>query len=333
MSEKESYLRLKKKLEVVEFPVKFRSYSTGVLAFDYIMGGGLPEGRLVELYGDFSSGKSVFAYQVISRVQQEGGVAMLHDSEGALNEPWAEKLGVNLETLLYYEPMTIEEVFEKMEEGIQIVREDDYFKDKPFLIVWDSVAATLAKGESQSEFGKPEVALRARLISAGLRRLTGLVRNSRTMLLFINQLRDRPMVMFGETEETTGGRAIKFHASLRLKMKKKGGAGGKILRDGKLVGVKCSIECTKSKVCIPFRYVDFELYYDVGIPCTTGLLDLAVREGLVQHPPRSPWYAVGDKKFRSDEFTEELWFEALEIFGKEKQDGQEEVKESVSEEE
>jgi len=306
-----AFARLRRKIESIDLSSDVRVMSTGVIAFDYIMGGGLPEGRLTEIYGDFSSGKSVFVYQAIAQTQRAGGVAMLHDSEGALNEPWAEMLGIDLDRLFYYEPMPIESVFQQMEDGIEAVRSDSYFRDKPFLIAWDSVAATQAEEESRQPYGHPEVALRARVISAGLRRLTRLIRDSRAIAVFVNQLRDRPMVLFGETEETTGGRAIKFHASLRLKMRKKGGKAGKIVEGDRVVGMRGDLECTKSKVCVPFRYADFELYYDRGILRDSGLLALAVREGKVQHEPKSTWYSIGEKKFRASEFNEELWREAL----------------------
>jgi len=311
----EAFRRLKRKVDSISLSTNLQTLSTGIVSFNYIIGGGLPEGRLTEIYGDFSSGKSVFVYQSIAEVQKAGGVAMLHDSEGALNEPWAEALGIDLERLFYYEPMTLEDVFQRIEEGIKAVRADDYFKDKPFLVAWDSVAATMAKDEGserrKGEYTVEPIALRARIISAALRRLTGLVRDSRAIVLFVNQLRDRPMVMFGETEETSGGRAIKFHASLRLKMRKKGGKSGRILEGERQVGIRGDVECTKSKVCIPFRWSDFELYFDKGIPRMTGALNLLVREGRVQHTPKTVWYNMGERRFKADEFTEILWEEAL----------------------
>jgi len=313
MTEEEVFERLRKKLQAIELTPSFKTLSTGVLAFDYILGGGLPEGRLAEIYGDWSSGKSALVYHAIVQAQREGGVAMLHDSEGALSVPWAETLGIDMERLLYYEPMPIESVFDKMEEGIKAVMADEYFRLKPFLLVWDSVAATMAKEELKREYGDAEVALRARVISGALRKLTGLIRNSKTIVVFTNQLRDRPMVMFGDTEETTGGRAIKFHSSLRCEMQKKFGKSGLILSPSgtQVIGVKCSIKCTKSKVCVPFRYVDFDLYYDGGIPRMSGLLDLMVREGKIAHTPKTAWYSLGERRFRADEFTEEIYREAL----------------------
>lgn len=304
-----SITRLKSELKTVTLAEPLPAMSFGVLSFDRITGGGLPVGRMTELFGDWSSGKSVVAYQAIAVVQKLGGVAILHDSEGSLNEPWAENLGIDLNTLLYYEPMPLEDVFASMDEAVVMIREDAVFKDAPILVVWDSVAGTASRSEEEGDYGKQEIAVRARISSKAMSKLTGVIRRTRSVFLFINQLRDKPMVMFGDTEETTGGRAIKFHASLRLHMKKRMGQKGKLLDVNRVVGMTGSLQVKKSKVCPPFQIADFELYYKTGIPRLSGLLGVCVADGLVKSS--GGWFSIGEEKFRSTEFTEDLYNKAI----------------------
>ena len=304
---------LKRKVKSVSLAEPLPAISTGVIAFDRITGGGLPLGRLTELYGDWSSGKSVLAYHIIALVQALGGIAILIDTEGSLNEPWAKSLGINLDLLIYFEPMSFEDAYGVMEDCVLKVRAMPQFANVPIVVVLDSVAGTSAKADDEGEFGTSPIALKARISSSSLPRLTRVMRETKSAFLFINQLRDKPMVMYGDKEETTGGRAIKFHSSLRLHMKKSGGKKGKILDEAskRVIGMSGSLLVTKSKVCPPFQSSEFELFYEGGIPRMSGLLGVCVNDGLVQST--GGWFKVGDEKFRSVDFTEELYNKALEL--------------------
>ena len=252
--------------------------ATGVVAFDLMTGGGFPQGRFSEVFGEWQSGKSLLMYQTIATCQRMGGVAVLLDSERALEPRWATLLGIDSDRLVYFTPKSLEEGFRKIEDLVLAVRDkESLLKDRDVLIVWDSLAASIAREEIGKDYGAPEMALRARTISGALRRLVSLIADERIALVFINQLRSKIGVVFGSTEDTTGGRAPKFYASLRIGISK----GKKIKKDNKVVGVTGTFEVVKSKVGIPFKKAGFEIYFNKGIPPLSGLLDFLVDEGVV----------------------------------------------------
>jgi len=272
---------LRKKLGAVdlrEAAISLGFIPTGVVAFDLMTGGGFPKGRFSEVFGEWQSGKSLLMYQTIAQCQHSGGVAVLLDSERALEPRWASLLGIDSDTLVYFTPKSLEEGFRTIEDLVLAVREKDSpLKDKDVLIVWDSLAASIAREEIGKDYGAPEMALRARTISGALRRLVSLIADERIALVFINQLRSKIGVMFGSTEDTTGGRAPKFYASLRIGISK----GKKIKKDNKVIGVTGSFEVVKSKVGIPFKKAGFEIYFRDGIPHLSGLLNFLVDEGVI----------------------------------------------------
>jgi recombination protein RecA len=280
------------------------SISTSVVAFNLAMGGGFPEGRLSEVLGDFSSGKSLLAYLAIAAVQKAGGLAMLLDSEWALNLAWVRALGINLEELLLIHPESLEDAFTRIEAAIKRIRRDtSLFKDSPVLIAYDSLAASVAREELAQEYGKPEMAIRARVISQAMRKQVALIANYRIALVVINQLRTKVGVMYGPSEDSTGGRAPKFYASLRVALKKK-----KQIMDGEnVVGVNGELTVIKSKVCIPFRQVNFQMVFTKGIDRFSGLADYLNRLA-VFGKTQSGWYTFGKQKFREAQLPG-LWDE------------------------
>jgi len=283
---------------------KIRCISTGVEAFDLAMGGGFPESRFSEVYGEWQSGKSLLAYQTIVQCQRSGGIAMLFDSERALDKRWAKTIGINTDDLFLFVPASIEDAFEKMQSAVRVVREEsETFKDAPLLMVWDSLAASIAREEIDQPFGKSEMGLRARSISQGLRRLTNTIADARVAVIFVNQLRSKIGIIFGSKDDTTGGRAPKFYAGLRIMLKK----GKKIVSSEKkrVIGVQGELEVIKSKIGIPFKKVSFELIFNKGIHRLSGLLDYLVNEDVISRPTTQRYEFEG-LSFRKREFPE-VW--------------------------
>jgi len=283
--------------------VKFR-VPTGILAIDRVIGGGIPAGKLSEIYGDFSTGKSRIACHVIAETQRLGGRAVLIDTERALDQGLITLTGVKLDdTFFYPDPdtqlKTIEDVFKVIGESVKLLRDDD--PDQLLTIIWDSVAATPGIEDLEKEIGRSEASMRrAKVIGDGLKQVMAKVYQSKICLIFINQIRDKIGVMYGEKTETVGGKAIKFTASLRLHCFLSGAIRNESTKE--LDGYKGRLEVAKSKICRPFGVVNFEMLTDKPIDTYSGLLDYMVRHGELESI--AGWYKFPEqtKKFRSEDF-------------------------------
>ena len=256
---------------------------TGSLALDRALGvGGIPRGRVVEIYGPESSGKTTLTLSLIAQTQRGGGVAAFIDAEHAFDATYAKKLGVNLDDLLISQPDTGEQALEIAEMLIRSNAVD--------AVVIDSVSALVPKAEIEGEMGDSHVGLQARLMSQALRKLTGAISKSKTALVFINQIREKIGVMFGNPETTSGGRALKFYASVRLDIRRL-----EVLKRGDVaVGNHVRVKVVKNKVAPPFRQCELDLMYDEGISRSLDVIDVGVEVGVLQK--QGTWLAYGDVK-------------------------------------
>ncbi len=259
---------------------KVDGISTGSLSLDMALGGsGLPCGRIIEVYGPESSGKTTLALHVIAEAQKTGGIAAIVDAEHAFDPTWARKLGVSLDTLLVSQPSSGEEAMQIVEMLVKSNAVD--------VIVVDSVAALVPKKELEGEIGDSHVGLQARLMSQSMRKLTGAISRSKTCTIFINQIREKIGVMFGSPETTPGGRALKFYTSVRIDVRRIGA-----LKDGDVqVGQRVKAKIVKNKIAPPFRIAEFDMMHSNGISYEGDLLDLGVAHKIVQRS--GSWFKYG----------------------------------------
>ena len=257
--------------------------STGSIGLDVALGiGGLPKGRVVEIYGPEASGKTTLTLQVIAEAQKMGGTAAFVDAEHALDPQYAEKLGVNVDELLVSQPDTGEQALEITDMLVRSGAVD--------VIVVDSVAALTPKAEIEGEMGDSHVGLQARLMSLALRKLTGNIKRSNAMVVFINQIRMKIGVMFGSPETTTGGNALKFYSSVRLDIRRIGA----IKKGDEVIGNQTRVKVVKNKVSPPFKMAEFEILYGEGISREGEIIELGVQNGLVDKA--GSWYSYGSDR-------------------------------------
>ncbi len=257
--------------------------STGALSIDYALGiGGVPRGRVIEIFGPESSGKTTLALQVIAEAQKTGGLAAFVDAEHALDAAYARKLGVDIDNLLVSQPDNGEQALEIVEVIIRSGSVD--------VVVVDSVAALVPRAEIEGEMGEAQMGLQARLMSQALRKLTGAVSKSKTALIFINQLREKIGVMFGNPETTTGGRALKFYSSVRIDIRRIGA-----IKDGEnVVGGRTRVKVVKNKMAAPFREAEFDIMYGEGVSREGDLIDIAVENKIIEKS--GAWFAYGGER-------------------------------------
>jgi len=301
---KGSVMRLGDSAIVRDVPV----VSTGSLGLDVALGiGGLPRGRVVEIYGPESSGKTTLTLQVIAETQKVGGTAAFVDAEHALDPTYAEKLGVNLDDLLVSQPDTGEQALEITDMLVRSGAVD--------VIVVDSVAALTPKAEIEGEMGDSHVGLQARLMSQALRKLTGSIKRTNAMVIFINQIRMKIGVMFGSPETTTGGNALKFYSSVRLDIRRIGA----LKKGDEVIGNQTRVKVVKNKVAPPFRQAEFEILYGSGISREGEIIDLGAQHNIIDKS--GSWYSyngdrIGQGKDNVRQFLVEHPDVAAEIEGK-----------------
>jgi recombination protein RecA len=278
--------------------------STGSISFDAALGvGGVPRGRVIEIFGPESSGKTTITLQIIAEAQKSGGLAAFVDAEHALDPAYAAKLGVDIDNLLVSQPDYGEQALEIVEALVRSNAID--------VLVVDSVAALVPKAELDGEMGDSHMGLQARLMSQALRKLTGTVSKSRTCLIFINQIREKIGVMFGNPETTTGGKALKFYSSVRIDIRRIGA-----VKDGdSVVGSRTKVKIVKNKVAAPFRDAEFDILYGEGISREGDVLDLAVLHNIVDKS--GAWYSYqGERIGQGRENVRAFLKENKEVFGR-----------------
>ncbi|GIW60795.1 MAG: protein RecA [Patescibacteria group bacterium] len=255
---------------------------TGSLALDLALGGGLPKGRIIEIYGPESSGKTTLALHAIAEVQKTGGTAAFIDAEHALDPAYAKRLGVKVENLLISQPDNGEQALEITETLVRSNAVD--------LVVVDSVAALVPRAEIEGDMGDSHMGLQARLMSQALRKLTGVINRSKTTVIFINQIRMKIGIMFGNPETTTGGNALKFYASVRMDIRRT----SQIKQGDQVIGNHCRVKVVKNKIAPPFREAEFDIMYNEGISRSGDVIDLAVKHNIIEKS--GAWFSYGGNK-------------------------------------
>lgn len=266
--------------------------STGCMALDRIIGGGLPLGRITEVYGDSSTGKSLIASQAVTEAQANGDLVLYMDTERAVSIPMMEAVGVDPSKLIYADPDTIEEVFQLMQEVLEAKK-----PESRLLIVWDSIAATTAKDEQSADYGKAMMGKHAQLLSQGLRKFNGLISKHNACALFLNQTRMKIGVMFGDNEATFGGKAVEFYASVRIRLKK----GKKIKNGDEVIGIHTRAQIVKNKVAMPFREAAIPIYFNVGIADDVATFEYLKEQGMLEQS--GAWYTL---KYKGKEITKKF---------------------------
>jgi recombination protein RecA len=262
--------------------VNVETTPTGSLSLDLALGGGIPRGRIVEIYGPESSGKTTLTLHAIAEVQKRGGTAAFIDAEHALDPSYAKRIGVDVENLLLSQPDNGEQALEIVETLVRSNAVD--------LIVVDSVAALVPRAEIEGDMGDPQMGLQARLMSQALRKLTGVISRSKTTVIFINQIRMKIGVMFGNPETTTGGNALKFYASIRMDIRRI----SQIKQGDAVTGNRARVKVVKNKVAPPFREAEFDIMYNQGISTAGDILDLAVKDNIVEKA--GAWFSYNGEK-------------------------------------
>ncbi len=262
--------------------VQVECIPTGSLSLDLALGGGIPKGRIVEVYGPESSGKTTLTLHAIAEAQKQGGTAAFIDAEHALDPAYAKRIGVNVESLLLSQPDNGEQALEIVETLVRSNAVD--------LIVVDSVAALVPRAEIEGEMGDAHMGLQARLMSQALRKLTGVISRSKVTVVFINQIRMKIGVMFGNPETTTGGNALKFYASVRMDIRRI----SQIKQGDEVIGNRCRVKVVKNKIAPPFREAEFDIMYNEGISRSGDVIDLATKYGIVEKS--GAWFSYKDQK-------------------------------------
>ena len=262
--------------------VNVETVPTGSLSLDIALGGGIPKGRIIEVYGPESSGKTTLTLHAIAEIQRQGGSAAFIDAEHALDPAYAKRLGVDTDNLLISQPDNGEQALEITETLVRSNAVD--------LIVVDSVAALVPRAEIEGEMGDSHMGLQARLMSQALRKLTGVINRSNTTVIFINQIRMKIGVMFGNPETTTGGNALKFYASVRMDIRRI----SQIKQGDEVIGNRARVKVVKNKIAPPFRQAEFDIMYNKGISRSGDIIDLAVQNGIVEKS--GAWFAYADNK-------------------------------------